>query len=216
MTRTAWGLDAGSDEHWSTRGACRTGDPEGWTDVRNTGWALALANKRAVLTCRRCPVVEACRAFGECLDPFDRRGQIIGGVVYGRAGDPATPEQVEMWLTRPSMQAIEAKRAAKVPKPSKGPSRPPAECGTAAGYARHHRRHEAICEPCRAANTAKGKEYRKARAAVLLPRTTCAREGCNAWFQPRDERHVYHSGTCRAIAITEARRATRGGHEAAQ
>jgi hypothetical protein len=158
MTRTAWGLDTDTGEHWSVRGACRTGDPDGWSEVRNTGSAIALGNKRAILACRRCPVVEACRAFGEQLAPFDRRSQVIGGTVYDSRGRANEDEQVHVWLTNPSIEERERLRRERV---SVGP---PAQCGTPAGYGRHRRHGEEPCEPCRSANTAKCAEYRERRA----------------------------------------------------
>ena len=44
--------------------------------------------------------------------------------------------------------------------------KPVAECGTYSGYARHHRNHQPVCDPCKTAYAIYQREYRARRNAA--------------------------------------------------
>ena len=56
--------------------------------------------------------------------------------------------------------------------------RKPAECGTVAGYLRHHYNGEEYCEPCRAAHSAKQKQLRAARGEKVSDKRRRAVAAC--------------------------------------
>jgi len=73
MTRSAHGLDTGTDHNWRTQGACNKYNPDWWTaslDDEATTWARYI--------CRtECPVQNACRNWA------DHNKTLAGGATYG-------------------------------------------------------------------------------------------------------------------------------------
>jgi WhiB family redox-sensing transcriptional regulator len=111
---------------WRQRAACRDEDPELFHPVGTSGPALRQLDA-AKAVCRRCPgwVRE------KCLDHA-----LATGSDYGVFGGMSADERRKLHRNTP-----------RPPPPELlGAVRP--ECGSEAGYQRHHRRNEPKCRPC--------------------------------------------------------------------
>jgi WhiB family redox-sensing transcriptional regulator len=131
---------------WRQRAACRDEDPELFHPVGDKGPALLqIAEAKAV--CRRCPA----EVRQKCLEHAVATGSDSG--VFG-----GMSEDERRYLH------LEARRA---PDPNPDPVRP--ECGSEAGYQRHHRRNEPKCQPCLNAmnDRRKARERAQRQEAVL-------------------------------------------------
>lgn len=161
MTLTLLPREALADRSWTERAACRPG-----TGVPADMFATETrpARAAAVHVCRvHCPVMGECdleaKGFIGTADQY--RSMVAGGVAYNQYGK----------VDARRMPPVRCPLCTVLPKPWPEPGEQargktttePAPCGTTAGYSRHRRHREPICEPCRAAHNARVAECKQAR-----------------------------------------------------
>lgn len=115
---------------WHQQAACRTHpDPDLWFPTSGQHHRA----QRAVTICRSCPVLAECRTWVDRHDPpygiWAATTQTQRDEQRGHRG----ARRADRWVT----DALTYR----------------SKCGTPAGYARHKRRGETTCQPCRDANT---------------------------------------------------------------
>lgn len=139
-TRTQYGLDGDSGQHWSANAACRD-DPNAFTapDSYHGQWRP----KQALHICR-----VHCEVRAECAEHAagtgDRAGMILGGVAYDSHG-------------RPSQYGNAATAScARCRAAGKQPADEPSTHGTVAASRWHHENGMPLCRICR-----KGEERRE-------------------------------------------------------
>lgn len=141
-----------STEHipdWRTYAACRTGDPDTMFpapgDKDGIDYALSI--------CALCPVRLKCLEFA-LADEGGKTKDMRHGIAGGLTSNQRYYEYNRRRTAAPGYVP---------PAPRKVGTRPPAPCGTPAGYDRHVRKREPIDDACREAHNAKAREA-KARA----------------------------------------------------
>lgn len=131
---------------------CKGIEPEVFFPERGDHRTAQLARE----ICAACPVKVAC-----LLDALRTEGDASRGHRYGIRGG-ANPE--ERWvLHRLGHAVLEASAAVVASEPAPRPvavTRAPVECGTRAGYQKHRRNGETVCDACRFANAAADRRLR--------------------------------------------------------
>lgn len=123
-------------DNWRDYAACKGVDPDLFHPPRGGD------HQRALRVCRACPVADHCLEYALSVNPRDDQG-IWGGT---------SQEQ------RKRLRKSRGITTVTVPRDT---TRQPAGCGTDAGYQRHRRNNEPVCDACRAAHTL-DRQHRKA------------------------------------------------------
>lgn len=127
--------------NWRTLAACAELEDVMFPDITDVkGTTLAKSY------CARCPVLQA------CLDEaMAEEGSKKTAYRYGIRGGLTTGERYRRYLDGlPPKEPVEAR-----PRVSR---KPPAPCGTEAGYHRHKRHGEPVCDDCRQEHNAQKRE----------------------------------------------------------
>lgn len=129
---------------WRQDAACRSEDPD--LMYPNPTDVLGIADAKQV--CRTCPVLWDCRGWALQLPEL-----------YGVWGGLSEADRDQLLGRR-------RKRDPDAPKPA---PRPPARCGTEAGYRRHTRQKTAVCGPCQVARSVARAKRRRAKQQKAPP-----------------------------------------------
>ena len=124
-------------DNWRVHAACRGLDPDLFYPP--VGGAATEAKQ----VCRACPVSDFCLEDALIVNPRDDHG-VWGGT--------STEERKRLRKQRGLSQTVTIRRDT---------TRPVAGCGTNAGYQRHRRYGEPVCDACRHAHN-RDKHYREA------------------------------------------------------
>lgn len=190
LAYNAHGTTYDPDQHWTTRAACRTEDPElFWPAAERNPWDQQQIEK-AKAVCNACPVKADCLEWALANEPDEG----VWGAHTGR-------ERSE----------LRARRQRHAPKPSRddtplGPPTARAGCGTANGHRNHDRNHEQRCQPCETARL-KAKE-----AAAQVAADRARQRRAKAPAPPCGTRKAYD----RHLALGEPTCATCKAAKAAQ
>lgn len=149
-----------ADRSWTVEAACRPG-----AGVPVDLWAADNDTARAVAVhvCRsHCPVRAECDAEAQLRagTPAGYRSMVVGGVAYDRRG------RASQRRTGPCRCPLCAVSPWDWPPPDAHPAvdrEEVAPCGTDAGYGRHRRRKEQICQDCRVAHNASDQARKRLR-----------------------------------------------------
>jgi hypothetical protein len=116
-------------QDWRDQALCRNRNPEWWFPTGDAHtYQYAAQAERALAICRTCPVRQPCLEYA------------LARLPHGVAGGMTEAQRSRLRLKNPGLVPDSAKQ------PDPDPVRP--ECGSEAGYQRHHRRNEPKCRPC--------------------------------------------------------------------
>jgi len=122
--------------HWTDAAACRGMGPDAFTMPGGVGHDARAKIERALDTCRRCPVLEPCRA--DTLARGYAGGLIAGGLLPHEQGPRHHYSYHDVIIQREVPVRVDTRTDPTWDE----------RCGTFAGASRHVRRGERQCGPC--------------------------------------------------------------------